>query len=375
LITSFESFVPIVPAANTLRCVPLLFATDFQGVDPSQHQHLQGETAETVLSFMSPDKLDLGNYHRVAVSNVDFHEKGRYYFDLGLRLMLSYQHEMASRCFFACLQFSPNTALAHGLVALCHSPNYNFKGEAYYESACHFDDVGKFDLQCIFPSQQVAERHSKMAIEKVEELRKLHRSMGGGSGGKRKGKKGKKQAKTTVKAAENGAGNDGNGHGNDNDNDNDNDNGDPDNTNHKPDMISDIETQWLVAIRVLTGCPGVDPGLSYETVGRPFADAMRKVYQNFPKDPDIAYCFAESLMVLNAWQLYEYPSGKPVSPDVVETREVLETSLKLHTRHAGLCHMYVHLSEMSAHPELALVACAPLRDQFPAAGHLIHMRK
>jgi hypothetical protein len=210
----------------------------------------------------------------------------------------------------------------------------------------------------------------------------LHRSGGGGSGGggKRKGKKGKKQAKTTVKtAAENniGAGNENHGNGN-NGNDNDNDNGDQNSntdSNYKPDMISDIETQWLVAIRVLTGCPGVDPGLSYETVGRPFADAMRKVYQNFPKDPDIAYCFAESLMVLNAWQLYEYPSGKPVSPDVVETRAVLETSLKLHTHHAGLCHMYVHLSEMSAHPELALVACAPLRDQFPAAGHLIHMRK
>lgn len=318
---------------------------------------------------MSPDKLDLGNYHRATISNVDFHEKGRKYFDVGLRLMLAYQHEMASRCFFACLQFSPDTALAHGLVALCHSPNYNFKGEAYYESACHFDDVGKFDLQCIFPSQQVAERHSEMAIEKVEELRKLHRSVGGS--GKRKGKKGKKQAKTGK--TENGAGNDGNAGNGNGHNGHDNDNNDLD--NYKPDMISDIETQWLVAIRVLTGCPGVDPGLSYETVGRPFADAMRKVYQNFPKDPDIAYCFAESLMVLNAWQLYEYPSGKPVSPDVLETRAVLEKSLKLHTRHAGLCHMYVHLSEMSATPELALVACAPLRDQFPAAGHLIHMRK
>jgi hypothetical protein len=310
---------------------------------------------------MSPDKLDLGNYRRLAVSNVDLHEKGREYFDVGLRLMLSYQHEMASRCFFACLQYSPHTALAHGLVALCHSPNYNFKGGAYYESACHYDDVGKFDLQCIFPSQQVAERHSKMAIEKVEELRKLHRSSSGG--GKRKGKKGKnKQSKTsqTQPKAENSGSGDDDGTSND---------------ANKPEMISDMETQWLAAIRVLTGCPGVDPDLSYETVGRPFADAMRKVYQNYPEDPEIAYCFAESLMVLNAWQLYEYPSGTPVSPDVVETREVLEKSLKLHDHHAGLCHMYVHLSEMSANPEKALVACAPLRDQFPAAGHLIHMRK
>ena len=78
-------------------------------------------------------------------------------------------------------------------------------------------------------------------------------------------------------------------------------------------------------------------------------------------------------MVLNAWHLYEYPSGKPVSPDVVETCRVLETSLRLHPQHAGLCHMYVHLSEMSARPQQALTACQPLRTQFRHAGHLIHM--
>jgi tetratricopeptide (TPR) repeat protein len=111
--------------------------------------------------------------------------------------------------------------------------------------------------------------------------------------------------------------------------------------------------------------------LSYE--GRPYADAMRKVYEKYPDDPEVAYCFAESLMVLNAWQLYEYPTGKAVSPDVDETRGVLEKSLAIHKGHAGLCHMYVHLSEMSGHPEMALEACEPLRHNFPQAGHLIHM--
>lgn len=100
---------------------------------------------------------------------------------------------------------------------------------------------------------------------------------------------------------------------------------------------------------------------------------MRKVYDKNREDPEVAYCFAESLMVLNAWHLYEYPTGKAVSPDVEETREILERSLGLHKDHAGLCHMYVHLSEMSAHPELALTACEPLRNNFPQAGHLIHM--
>ena len=53
--------------------------------------------------------------------------------------------------------------------------------------------------------------------------------------------------------------------------------------------------------------------------------------------------------------------------------KILERSLKLHSHHAGLCHMYVHLSEMSAQPGKALKACQSLRSEFPHAGHLIHM--
>lgn len=62
-----------------------------------------------------------------------------------------------------------------------------------------------------------------------------------------------------------------------------------------------------------------------------------------------------------------------MSPDVEETRRVLEHSLYLHPDHAGLCHMFVHLSEMSPHPEKALRACRSLRSNFPHAGHLVHM--
>ena len=51
---------------------------------------------------------------------------------------------------------------------------------------------------------------------------------------------------------------------------------------------------------------------------------MRKVYNKYPGDPDIVYFFAEAILVLNAWQLYDYPSGTPLSPDVEEVRDVLE---------------------------------------------------
>lgn len=306
---------------------------------------------------MFPDiqNVDLGHYARKDVSNLD-NDKGRAYFDMGLRHMLCYQHEMASRCFLACLQMSEYCALAHGFLALCHSPNYNFKGEAYYESAHHPEEVELHDLMCVFPSQQVADRHSRLALEKIEALKRLNKKPGKGKkNGKGSKNKGKAKARSGVSEEES-------------------TNGEAMSNGVKvPSLISDVETHLLLAIRILTCHPGLEHTLSHDIVGTPYKNAMRAVYQKYPNDPEVAYCFAEALMVLNAWQLYEYPTGKAVSPDVEETRTVLETALKVHTSHAGLCHMYVHLSEMSAHPEKALVACEPLRQNFPQAGHLIHM--
>ena len=279
-------------------------------------------------------------------------EKGRAYFDMGLRLMLSYQHELASRCFLACLEISNFCVLAHGFLALCHSPNYNFKGEAYYESTYHPEEVEIHDLMCVFPSQQLADRHSRTALEKIEQLKRIHKQKGKGSkkakGSKNRGKLNSKNG-VQLEEAENGT-----------------DSG-------LLSAISDVEIQLLLAIRKLTCHPGLEHTLSNDVVGVPYARAMRSVYEKYPDDPEIAYCFAEAMMVLNAWQLYEYPTGKVVSPDVDETRRVLEKALTVHNNHAGLCHMYVHLSEMSPHPEKALKTCERLRHDFPQAGHLIHM--
>lgn len=327
-------------------------------MSPLEHQHLPHETVFTFPPLDGPDAVDLGHYARCNVSNAGkAGSQGRAYFDLGLRLMLSYQHEMAAKCFLACLEHSPYCALAHGCIALCHSPNYNFKGRPYYESTCHLEEIHQPDLLCIFPSQQVADRHSRAAVETIEELRRRHKAHAPGSSSKKKTKaKGKGAGKTPA-----------------NRNNNNPQSSDPpaaagDETPVLPELISEVEAQLLQAIRILTCCPGVDPDLADETVGRPFATAMRKLYRKYPHDAEIVYCFAESIMVLNAWQLYEYPSGKPVSDDVEEVRHVLELALREHSHHAGLCHLYVHLSEMSAHPEAALSACQSLRTLFPDAG-------
>jgi hypothetical protein len=323
--------------------------------DSGDQANAASSTLQNLINNMGT--LNLGTYRREHVSNVTFTSNtGRELFDVGLRLMMSYQHEMAASYFHACIEVCPHMALAHGLLSLCHGPNYNFKGEAYYESACHFADVHLEDIICSFPSQQVADRHSAAAIATIEEIKRLHRGLNKKKNHNSNGVKGKRGLHQKASFGRN-----------------EETHGDGNGSSVLPELISDVEVQLLSAIRILTGTPGVDPDLSDETVGRPYANAMRKVYSKYPNDPDIVYFFAESLLVLNAWQLYEYPSGKPLSPDVEETREILERALQLHAHHPGLIHMYVHLSEMSSHPERAQAICEPLRTILPHAGHLIHM--
>ena len=75
---------------------------------------------------------------------------------------------------------------------MCHCPNYNFKGAAYYESTHHPEEEKKIladiktnvgdNIKRIFPSQQVATYHTRIAIEKVKEIKKMNESLSEESG-------------------------------------------------------------------------------------------------------------------------------------------------------------------------------------------------
>ena len=110
-----------------------------------------------------------------------------------------------------------------------------------------------------------------------------------------------------------------------------------------------------------------------------YANAMREVYQAHRGDPDICALFAEAIMNRTPWQLWDLVTGEPAEgADTLEAMEVLETAFRTlaakgANRHPGLLHMYVHLMEMSPHPERALKAGDTLVDLMPDAGHLVHM--
>jgi len=107
-----------------------------------------------------------------------------------------------------------------------------------------------------------------------------------------------------------------------------------------------------------------------------YADAMREVYRRFPDDPDVAALTADALMNLTPWQLWDQRTGEPADGAATEeAKRILDRALAAPggREHPGLLHFYIHLMEMSAHPESALWAGDALRDLVPDAGHLRHM--
>lgn len=108
-----------------------------------------------------------------------------------------------------------------------------------------------------------------------------------------------------------------------------------------------------------------------------YAAAMRKVYAEYRDDLDVAALFAEAIMNRTPWQLWDLPSGQPAEgADTLEAIAVLERAfdtLDGAWDHPGLLHMYIHLMEMSPHPERALRQGDRLSTLVPDAGHLLHM--
>ena len=117
----------------------------------------------------------------------------------------------------------------------------------------------------------------------------------------------------------------------------------------------------------------------WEEWDQAYADAMRGVHGDNPDDPDIEALFAESLMILSPWELWDLETGEVADgAQTLEAQSVIENALDRienqgEARHPGLLHLYIHLAEMSPHPEKALPACDQLRNLVPDAGHLQHM--
>jgi tetratricopeptide (TPR) repeat protein len=102
-----------------------------------------------------------------------------------------------------------------------------------------------------------------------------------------------------------------------------------------------------------------------------YADAMRKVWQNYPDDPEAGVLFAEAMMDLRPWNQWT-PEGQP-NPGTEEILATLDAVLKLNPKHPFANHLYIHATEASPHPERASAAANRLRTLQPGLAHNVHM--
>ena len=102
-----------------------------------------------------------------------------------------------------------------------------------------------------------------------------------------------------------------------------------------------------------------------------YGDAMRKVWQAHPDDPEVGVLFAEAMMDLQPWNQWT-PDGQP-NTGTEEILATLDAVLKLNPNHPFANHLYIHALEASPHPERADAAAEHLRTLQPGLAHNVHM--
>ncbi|WP_246008935.1 tetratricopeptide repeat protein [Hymenobacter metallilatus] len=102
-----------------------------------------------------------------------------------------------------------------------------------------------------------------------------------------------------------------------------------------------------------------------------YAEALKTVFQQYPTDPDVGALYAEALMNLHPWDIWQ-KNGQP-QPWTADIMNTLEQVLGHSPRHAGANHFYIHATEGSRHPEKAAGSARILTTLVPGAGHLLHM--
>ncbi len=131
--------------------------------------------------------------------------------------------------------------------------------------------------------------------------------------------------------------------------------------------VSDPERQYIEALAKRYA----PDGKMNDALQQAYADAMRNVAHRNPDDPDAGALFAESMMDLHPWKLWN-ADGTPAAgtDEIVAT---LEGVIAKYPNHVGANHYYIHAVEASNDPGRALASADRLPKLAPAAGHLVHM--
>ncbi len=133
---------------------------------------------------------------------------------------------------------------------------------------------------------------------------------------------------------------------------------------------TEIESEYVAALSTRYTA-SLNP--DFDHLAASYRDAMRALVQKHPDDADARALFAEAIMDLHPWRLWN-TSGEP-EPGTQELVNDIESGLRGQPNHLGLLHFYIHAVEASDNPARAFAAAHRLAalPMEPAAAHLVHM--
>ena len=140
-----------------------------------------------------------------------------------------------------------------------------------------------------------------------------------------------------------------------------------------------IEADLVDALAWRFQAPGAATPEDYDRWDADYAAALRRVHHRHPDDRDVMALLAEALITRTPRRLWDVRTGRPSrGSDVLEALAVCERAIAMADAaglppHPAICHMHIHILEMSDEPERALRSADTLARLCPDAGHMTHM--
>ncbi|KAL7949432.1 hypothetical protein V8C42DRAFT_310877, partial [Trichoderma barbatum] len=142
-------------------------------------------------------------------------------------------------------------------------------------------------------------------------------------------------------------------------------------------LIADASPVEQALVRAIVArYPQSTPTDDYSVWNRAYANSMEIAYSQFSDDLDVVVLYADALMNLTPWAMWDPYSGKPgLKARTLDATAAVSRALtqKGASEHPGLLNLHIHLMEMSRTPEVAVPSADLLRGLVPDSGHLNHM--
>ena len=102
-----------------------------------------------------------------------------------------------------------------------------------------------------------------------------------------------------------------------------------------------------------------------------YVEALKPLVKKYAADIDIKALYTDAVMLIHPWEFWNNDgSAKTWTPELVR---YCEDILSKNPQHPGALHYYIHVTEASRKPEIALASADSLLKLFPGVAHMVHM--